>query len=424
MAITSAEVFLNGTWHTLTYNPGTTRYEATVTAPGTTSWNLPDHIYPMQIRATADSGFSTLVTSEDINLGALLRLRVKETVPPTIGTSSPTNGGYVTNNRPAITFTLRDAAGGSGVNIASLQIRIDGGAVIAYNASGMVCTAVTGGYDCVYTPPVGLPDGVRSVAINAADYDGNNAAQATVSFTVDTVDPEVAITWPLTKFMVDNPIMPIRGFASDLTSAPVTVSIKLNGADQGVVPLTLEDDVYVFDKTIELQRTRNIITARATDLSGRWSEYTIEGICLITDRTQTDVDYAKTNRNMLESHKGMYNVLDVNRVGWAVIYIIDLMHLYGNNAAVRYLFPRIDWTRPDIPQAADMYIYLSNVVMIKSAFSRLTPLPATINKLAYQGANDIERLLLEAYDYLSLYSTALIHSGTRDSGFDMEGLRV
>ena len=50
MAIASVQAYLNGTWHTLTYNSGTGKYEATITAPGTTSWNQPGNVMPCRLK--------------------------------------------------------------------------------------------------------------------------------------------------------------------------------------------------------------------------------------------------------------------------------------------------------------------------------------------------------------------------------------
>ena len=50
MAISTVQAYLNGTWYNLTYNSGTGKYEATLTAPGSTSYNQPGNVYAMQIK--------------------------------------------------------------------------------------------------------------------------------------------------------------------------------------------------------------------------------------------------------------------------------------------------------------------------------------------------------------------------------------
>ena len=84
MAIASVQAYLNGTWYTLNYNSATGKYEATLTAPGTTSWNQPGNVYAMKIKATNTAGTVTTVDTSDSTVGNALKLRVKETVKPTI----------------------------------------------------------------------------------------------------------------------------------------------------------------------------------------------------------------------------------------------------------------------------------------------------------------------------------------------------
>ena len=205
MAIQSVQAFLNGTWHTLTLNSSTGKYEATLTAPGTTSWNQPSNVYAMQIKATNTAGTVTTVGTSDGAVGNALKLRVKETVKPTITIVSPgPAGSYVTNNKQPIIFQLRDEAGGSGLDLSQLSLKIDSGSAVGNGASGMVCTAVTNGYDCTYTPPTALSDGSHTVYINVKDNDGNAATQASRAYKVDTVAPTLNITTPASGFITNN----------------------------------------------------------------------------------------------------------------------------------------------------------------------------------------------------------------------------
>lgn len=273
MAIQTVQVYLNGSWYTLTYNGSSGAYEGTLTAPGSTSWNLPDHVYPMQVKATNTAGTTTLADTSDPVVGNSLKLRVKEVVKPTISISSPGSDSYVVNNRQPIVFQLRDEAGGSGVNLASLSLKIDGGTAVGNGSSGMVCNAVSNGYDCTYTPPSALSDGQHTVIINVSDNDGNAATQASRSYYIDTVPPVLNITNPPNEFITNTATMTIQGTTNDATSSPVTVTIKLNGTDQGAVTVT----DGAFSKTITLAEGSNTIVVRSTDTAGKYSEVTITG---------------------------------------------------------------------------------------------------------------------------------------------------
>ena len=112
MAIQTVQANINGTWHNLTYNPENQRWEATITAPGATSFNQPGGYYNVQVRATNTAG--TQGTADGSTLPGL-QLIVKETVAPVITITSPSNGARVTNSNQPVTFTVIDEAGGTGI---------------------------------------------------------------------------------------------------------------------------------------------------------------------------------------------------------------------------------------------------------------------------------------------------------------------
>lgn len=273
MAIASVQAFLNGTWYNLTYNSSTGKYEGTLTAPGTTSWNQPNHVYALQVKATNTAGTTTTVDTTDPIVGNSLKLRVLETVKPSINITSPGAGSYVTNNKQPIVFQLRDESGGSGIDISTLALKIDGGTAVGSNSPGMVCNAVTNGYDCTYTPQSALSDGSHAVTINVSDNDGNAATQASRTYTVDTVPPTLNVTNPPNNFITNTASLTVQGTTNDSTSSPVTVTIKLNGVDQGTVNVVSG----AFTKTITLAEGSNTIVVRATDAAGKYTEVTITG---------------------------------------------------------------------------------------------------------------------------------------------------
>lgn len=273
MAISTVKAFLNGTWYSLTYNSTTGKYEATLTAPGSTSWGLTDHVYPMQVQATNTAGTVTTVGTTDGTVGASLKLRVLETVKPTISITSPGAGSYVTNSKQSIVFQLRDESGGSGIKLSTLALKIDAGATVGSGSAGMVCNAVTNGYDCTYTPSTALSDGSHTVIINASDNDGNNATQASRTYTVDTVPPVLNVTSPANGFLTNTAALTVQGNTNDATSSSVTVKIKLNGADQGAIAV----NAGAFSKALTLANGANTIIVTATDSAGKASTVTITG---------------------------------------------------------------------------------------------------------------------------------------------------
>lgn len=261
MAVQQVRALVGGTWHVLTYNGTTGKYEKTITAPSITSFNQPGGYYPINIEATDDHGNVAADTSA--------RLTVKETTKPVITITSPSSGSYLSSNTPAITFTLRDEANGSGIKLSTLALKIDGGSSIGSGSAGMVCTSVTNGYDCAYTPEVSLSDGSHSLTVNVSDNDGNAGTQKSISFTIDTIPPTLNVTAPVDGLKTNIAAANVVGITNDATSSPVTVTVNLNGVDQGSVPV---DGSGNFTKAITLATGTNTIVVRSTDASGKYTE--------------------------------------------------------------------------------------------------------------------------------------------------------
>lgn len=261
MAVQQVRALIGGTWHVLTYNGATGKYEKTITAPNTTSFHQPGGYYEIEVEATDDHGNVATDTSA--------RLTVKETTKPVITITSPSSGSYLSSNTPAITFTLRDEANGSGIKLSTLGLAIDGGSAIGSGSAGMVCTSVANGYDCTYTPQVSLSDGSHSLTINVSDNDGNVGTQKSITFTIDTIPPTLNVTAPVDGLKTNIALANVVGSTNDATSSPVTVTIKLNGVDQGSVSV---DGSGNFTKAITLAAGTNTVVIRSTDASGKYTE--------------------------------------------------------------------------------------------------------------------------------------------------------
>ena len=259
MAISKVRVQINGTWHTLTSTDGKT-FTGTVTAPGSTSYNLDGGYYDITVEATNSAGSISTQTAAGL---AGLKLYVKEKIPPVITIVSPSAGAYVTNNKQTIVFTVVDETGGSGVNFNSVAVKVDG---VAVSGVGRVSNT-----QFSYTPPTALSDGSHTVTINASDNDGNAAVEKSITFKVDTVPPVLNISAPTNDLETNAASIVVRGNTNDATTSPVTVKITLNGADQGSV--TVGGD-GTFTKTLTLKEGSNAIVVTATDSAGKASSVT------------------------------------------------------------------------------------------------------------------------------------------------------
>lgn len=105
MAIQTVQAIINGQSYTLALNSATGKYEATITAPGKTSYNQSGGYYNVQIKATNDAG---TVGSADASTLNGLKLYVKEKVAPVITILSPSSGAYVSNSKQPVVFTVTD----------------------------------------------------------------------------------------------------------------------------------------------------------------------------------------------------------------------------------------------------------------------------------------------------------------------------
>lgn len=265
MAIKTVKATINGQTYDLTLNSASGKWEATITAPGKTSYNLAGGYYNVSVEATNEAGTKG---SADASTVDGLKLVVKETVAPVITIVSPTSGAYVANSKQPVVFNITDETGGSGVDISALVVKQDGTAVAAANITH---TAISNGYSVTYTPSAALSDGSHTVTINCKDHDGNAAAEKSTTYTVDTVPPTLNVTSPADGLITAASSVTVAGTTNDATSSPVVITISLNGTDQGTVAVGTGG---TFSKVITLKEGSNTIIVKAKDAAGKESSVT------------------------------------------------------------------------------------------------------------------------------------------------------
>ena len=263
MAVKTTQAIINGVTTTLTYNSSTGKWEATITAPSKSSYNNNDgHYYPVTIKATDEAGNLTTKDDTDSVLGASLKLKVKEKVAPVSTITYPSARALITNNKPTITWKVTDDD--SGVNPDTIGITIDSGSKVT--GSTITKTAITGGYQCSYTPSTALADGSHTIKIDASDNDGNAASQKSVAFKIDTVPPTLNVTAPVAGLITNKAACTVTGVTNDITSSPVSVTVKLNNGAAEAVAVGADGS---FSKSLTLAAGTNTITIVATDSAGK-----------------------------------------------------------------------------------------------------------------------------------------------------------
>lgn len=265
MAVKAVQVVINGQTHTLTYNAKTKKYEATITAPSTSSYNQNGYYYNVKVKATDEAGNSVTKDATDTTLGSSLQLKVKEKVAPVISITAPSSSAKLTNNKPVINWTVTDAD--SGVNPSTIKLIIDSQTI----TTGITKTQSGKNYTCSYTPTTALSDGTHTIKVSASDYDGNVATQKSVTFTVDTVPPELSVSAPVDNLVTNQSSLVVKGTTNDVTSSPVTLTIKLNGGTEQTVEVGSDGS---FTKTLTLVTGENTIVITAKDGAGKTSTVT------------------------------------------------------------------------------------------------------------------------------------------------------
>lgn len=265
MAVKTVQVVINGQTHTLTYNATTKKYEATITAPSTSSYNQNGHYYNVKVKATDEAGNSVTKDATDTTLGSSLQLKVKEKVAPVISITAPSSSAKLTNNKPVINWTVTDAD--SGVNPSTIKLIIDSQTI----TTGITKTQSGKNYTCSYTPTTALSDGTHTIKVSASDYDGNVATQKSVTFTADTVPPELSVSAPVDNLVTNQSSLVVKGTTNDVTSSPVTLTIKLNGGTEQTVEVGSDGS---FTKTLTLVTGENTIVITAKDGAGKTSTVT------------------------------------------------------------------------------------------------------------------------------------------------------
>lgn len=124
---------------------------------------------------------------------------------------------------------------------------------------------------------------------------------------------------------------------------------------------------------------------------------------LITDRTQADVD--------ARNSKGTYNASDLNRVAAAMNYVAGRLESAGYDP---HISQKTDWKDDDWVDPAAQAVYLGYLDELWSQFAMMQttpPVPNDMEKLTYQEANDIEKILEDIDRLLTNASQAWFYSG-------------
>ena len=243
-----------------------------------------------------------------------------------------------------------------GVNLLPYGPNYSSSVEVKYRNSDIIATTNTAG---IYLYAI-------SIIGNATDYENKTfTLSADYIESVGGGSPQLALYWH------DDGGFDFAG-ASISTADSVTFTISPNTNGRAYLAM------YVYVTTAES------VTSGA---SARFGGVMLE----IGDTRHPYIPYTEVVPTM--ATKGAYNYSDLNRVERAVSEIADLVGLS--------LTTKTDWAMWDIPKSADMVRYLNNVAVIRDLITNKSGVPETpnsMNNLTYNGANDIEKILLAAYE--------------------------
>ena len=241
--------------------------------PAESSANLPGGYYGVQIIAADEAGNETEINQEDGTWGSQLQLTAYESVKPTATITYPSSDSRINTCTPTITAQLRD--NDSGVDPATLDLRINGGSKITQGAPGLTLTPVEGGYDLSYAVPTALDEGQTTISVGVSDMDGNAADPASITCTIAVTAPTISLSSPAEGLVTNQAAVQITGITSDDQLTSVTLTVTVNGHDQG--PVTVDGQTGAFAlqaNPSHMQEGANVIKVKVVDATGLEAEIT------------------------------------------------------------------------------------------------------------------------------------------------------
>lgn len=262
--ISKAYAMLDGKQVNAVYDEETGLWTVEMTAPSTSSWNEPGHVYNVTLYAEDQAGNVATMTSSDETYGDQLKIRVLETTKPVATIEQPTAMSILGVNTVEAKLAISDE-GDSGLNLSSVVFKINGVDKSSELVWKVDAEAAGDSRTATYTA-VGLNDGMNTMTLSVSDNDGNVSEESTVTFVVSTKAPTLEITTPVEGIITNAATVTIAGNThADVTGVVISV-VTVND-----VPITVADD-GTFEYEYTLTEGENTITIVATDTAGNSSQ--------------------------------------------------------------------------------------------------------------------------------------------------------
>lgn len=314
--IKKAVVRFNGQDLVATYNDQTKLWTATATAPSTSSYGQPDHVYKAEVFAEDQAGNSATVDSSDHTYGAQLKIRVLEKTKPEGQIHTPSNGSVLGVNTQNVLIAVTDN-GGSGLNNASFKLKVNSTAIPlkAGEADGYTIEAGSGndaGKTLVKYTAKNLSDGANKVTFDFADNDGNAGTTLTSNFTISTAAPALNITSPADNLLTNSKTVTVAGAATTAVTG-VTISSVTIKVDSGNAESVSLGGNGSFRKAITIANDgHHTITIVATDSLGKTTQVVRNVTIDTTKPVITDIHASTTTVDAGDRIVFTFKVTDAN----------------------------------------------------------------------------------------------------------------
>lgn len=210
--------------------------------------SLTDGEHTVEIRVTdeADNQASAIV-----NFTVDTDAPVVDATAPTVSITSPADSSSLDTSSVTVTWTASD---GTGSGIDTIEVNLDAGAWTTVTGSSHEFTA--------------LAEGTHTVSVRVTD-NASNAATATVTFMVDTVDPSLSITSPEAAWETENKSVTVTWTCADTGCGIDRIEVCIDGGAFTSVGTASE---HIFS---DLEAGEHTVEIRAYDKAGNMVEESV-----------------------------------------------------------------------------------------------------------------------------------------------------
>jgi hypothetical protein len=169
-----------------------------------------------------------------------------------VSITSPTNGSSLGASSVTVAWTASD---GTGSGIDTIEVKLDAGAWTTVTGSSHEFTA--------------LAEGTHMVSVRVTDNAGN-AATATVTFMVDTVDPSLSITSPEDAWETEDKSVTVTWTCTDVGCGIDRIEVCIDGG--AFTPVgTVSERIFS-----DLEAGEHTVDVRAYDKAGNMVETSVD----------------------------------------------------------------------------------------------------------------------------------------------------